>query len=46
MLALVAIPLAAILVRTRIEETALAAALGAQYTGYAARTRRLVPGLW
>jgi protein-S-isoprenylcysteine O-methyltransferase Ste14 len=46
MLTLVAIPLAAVLIRIRVEEAELAAALGAQYTGYAARTRRLVPGLW
>jgi protein-S-isoprenylcysteine O-methyltransferase Ste14 len=46
MVALVAIPLAAILVRIRVEEAELAAALGAQYTSYANRARRLVPGLW
>src|SRR5215469_1213291 len=46
MLALVAIPLAAILVRIRVEEAELAAALGPRYTSYADRTRRLVPGLW
>ena len=45
-LALVAIPLAAILIRIRVEEAELAAALGTQYTSYADRTRRLVPGLW
>jgi protein-S-isoprenylcysteine O-methyltransferase Ste14 len=46
MLALLAIPLAAVLARIRVEERQLAAALGNQYTGYAARTSRLVPGLW
>jgi protein-S-isoprenylcysteine O-methyltransferase Ste14 len=46
MLALVAIPLVAILVRIRVEEAELASALGPSYTSYAARTRRLVPGLW
>ena len=46
MLALVAIPLIAILVRIRVEEAELATALGTQYSSYASRTRRLVPGLW
>lgn len=46
MLTLVLIPLLAILVRIRVEEAALGNALGQQYTTYASRTRRLVPGLW
>ncbi len=46
MLALVLIPLLAVLVRIHVEEAELAAALGPEYTPYASRTRRLVPGLW
>lgn len=45
-LALVLIPLLAIGVRIRVEETELARALGEEYRAYARRTRRLVPGLW
>jgi len=45
-LALVFFPLLAILVRIRVEEAELATALGPEYTLYASRTRRLVPGLW
>ena len=45
-LALVLIPLLAILVRIRVEEAELARALGQEYRAYARRTRRLVPGLW
>ena len=45
-LALVLIPLLAILVRIHVEEAALGNALGREYTSYASRTRRLVPGLW
>jgi protein-S-isoprenylcysteine O-methyltransferase Ste14 len=44
--ALVLIPLLAIGVRIRVEEAALARALGPDYTSYASRTRRLVPGIW
>jgi protein-S-isoprenylcysteine O-methyltransferase Ste14 len=40
------IPLAAVLVRIRVEEARLADALGADYSEYAARTRRLIPGIW
>src|SRR5436305_13982387 len=43
---LVVLPLAGILVRIRIEERALTAALGAEYRRYAERTARLVPGVW
>ncbi|MFB7662995.1 methyltransferase family protein [Kitasatospora sp. NPDC056138] len=32
--------------RIRVEEKVLAAALGEAYTSYAARTHRLVPGIW
>jgi len=46
MLTLVLIPLLAILVRIHVEEAALGNALGREYTIYASRTRRLVPGLW
>ncbi len=45
-LALVVIPLLAVLVRIRLEEAKLATALGPEYTRYASRTHRLVPGLW
>ena len=40
------IPLAAVLMRIRVEETRLFEALGHDYSRYAARTRRLIPGLW
>ena len=46
MLILVALPLAAILVRIRAEEAELGTALGQEYRSYASHTRRLVPGLW
>ncbi|HEV3292534.1 MAG TPA: isoprenylcysteine carboxylmethyltransferase family protein, partial [Streptosporangiaceae bacterium] len=45
-LALVFIPLLAVLVRIHVEEAELATALGPEYTRYASHTRRLVPGLW
>ncbi len=45
-LAFVFIPLLAVLVRIHVEEVELATALGAEYTRYASRTHRLVPGLW
>jgi protein-S-isoprenylcysteine O-methyltransferase Ste14 len=45
-LALVAFPLAGILIRIRVEEAALTAALGESYAAYAARTDRLIPGVW
>jgi protein-S-isoprenylcysteine O-methyltransferase Ste14 len=40
------IPLAAVLARIRVEEARLTSALGPEYQHYAARTRRLVPGIW
>ena len=46
MVSMVMLPLAAILVRIRVEEAELATALGQEYRSYASRTRRLVPGLW
>ena len=45
-LALVLIPLLAVLVRIHVEEAELATALGQEYRAYADRTRRLVPGFW
>ena len=45
-LALVFIPLLAVLVRIHLEEAELATAPGPEYTRYASRTHRLVPGLW
>jgi protein-S-isoprenylcysteine O-methyltransferase Ste14 len=45
-LAIVFIPLLAVLVRIHVEEAKLATALGPEYTRYASRTHRLVPGLW
>jgi protein-S-isoprenylcysteine O-methyltransferase Ste14 len=45
-LAVVVLPLAGILVRIQVEERALVAALGDDYRQYAARTSRLVPGVW
>jgi protein-S-isoprenylcysteine O-methyltransferase Ste14 len=39
-------PLAVFLVRIAVEERALRDALGERYANYAARTRRLLPGLW
>ena len=45
-LALVALPTAGLVVRIRVEEQALLAALGEPYRAYAAHRRRLVPGLW
>jgi protein-S-isoprenylcysteine O-methyltransferase Ste14 len=45
-LALVALPLAGVLVRTRIEEAALNAALGDAYSRYSAGTYRLIPSVW
>jgi protein-S-isoprenylcysteine O-methyltransferase Ste14 len=39
-------PLVGLLVRIRVEEARLNAALGDEYRRYTARTRRLVPGVW
>jgi protein-S-isoprenylcysteine O-methyltransferase Ste14 len=44
--AMVALPLAGLLVRIRVEEQALERALGDEYRRYAAETSRLVPGIW
>jgi protein-S-isoprenylcysteine O-methyltransferase Ste14 len=45
-LALVVVPLIGVLIRIRHEERMLRTALGAEYDAYAARTSRLVPGIW
>jgi protein-S-isoprenylcysteine O-methyltransferase Ste14 len=44
--ALIVLPLIGMLVRIRVEESALIDALGQEYISYAAETRRLVPGVW
>lgn len=46
LLALVLLPLLGLVVRIRVEEAALERALGDEYRAYAARRRRLLPGLW
>ena len=43
---MVVLPLAAILWRIHAEESALLAALGDRYRGYAAQHKRLVPLIW
>lgn len=45
-LMLLNLPLAAIFVRIRVEETKLTIALGQEYETYVGRTWRLIPGLW
>jgi protein-S-isoprenylcysteine O-methyltransferase Ste14 len=44
--ALIVLPLVGMLIRIRVEESVLKRALGAEYTSYAAETRRLIPGVW
>jgi protein-S-isoprenylcysteine O-methyltransferase Ste14 len=46
LLALVVVPLIGVLLRIRAEEAALSQALGESYRSYAARTDRLIPGIW
>jgi protein-S-isoprenylcysteine O-methyltransferase Ste14 len=46
LLAAVLLPLASLLVRIHHEESVLRGALGDDYRDYAARTSRLVPGVW
>lgn len=46
LLVLAALPTAALIVRVRIEEDALAEGLGAAYRLYAAPRKRLFPGVW
>lgn len=43
---IVVVPAAALAVRIVVEEATLARALGGEYAAYAARTARLIPGLW
>jgi len=45
-LLLVVVPVLALGIRIVVEEATLAAALGAEYRAYAARTARLIPGVW
>jgi protein-S-isoprenylcysteine O-methyltransferase Ste14 len=45
-LALVVVPLIGVLIRIRHEERTLHTALGPEYDVYAARTPRLLPGIW
>jgi protein-S-isoprenylcysteine O-methyltransferase Ste14 len=42
----VALPLAALLRRIRVEEAELTRVLGQPYRAYRTRTKRLIPGLW
>jgi protein-S-isoprenylcysteine O-methyltransferase Ste14 len=44
--ALLALTLGGLLYRIRVEEAALSATLGAAYTAYAARRKRLIPWVW
>jgi len=44
--ALVVLPLAGILYRIRVEESALLHYFGTAYQAYASRTKRLLPGIW
>jgi len=46
LLALMVLPLVGVLLRIRAEESALLSALGDGYRAYAARTDRLIPGVW
>jgi protein-S-isoprenylcysteine O-methyltransferase Ste14 len=46
LLALTVLPAVGILIRIRAEEAALSSALGDAYRAYAARTDRLIPGVW
>jgi protein-S-isoprenylcysteine O-methyltransferase Ste14 len=42
----VCLPTVSLVYRIQIEEVALAEGLGAQYTAYQKKTRKLVPGIW
>ncbi|MGC1375008.1 MAG: isoprenylcysteine carboxylmethyltransferase family protein, partial [Anaerolineales bacterium] len=44
--ALAALPLAGILYRIHVEESALLRYFGPAYQAYASRTKRLLPGIW
>jgi len=46
LLVLALVPTAGLLVRIRSEERVLFASLGESYRVYAARRRRLLPGIW
>jgi protein-S-isoprenylcysteine O-methyltransferase Ste14 len=46
LLALAVFPTAGLVIRIRVEETALLCALGEPYRSFAEHRRRLVPGLW
>jgi protein-S-isoprenylcysteine O-methyltransferase Ste14 len=46
LLAIIVLPAVGLLVRIRVEESALLGALGEEYATYAAETRRLIPGVW
>ncbi|QMU80429.1 isoprenylcysteine carboxylmethyltransferase family protein [Streptacidiphilus sp. PB12-B1b] len=46
LVALLGCTLVGVVYRIRVEEQVLTSALGADYTAYAARTNRLVPGVW
>src|SRR4029077_5588899 len=44
--ALIVLSLVGVLIRIRVEESALIEALGQEYVSYAAETRRRIPGVW
>jgi len=46
LLAVILIPLAALLYRIRIEEKVLAVSLGSDYVDYQKRTKKLIPWVW
>ncbi len=46
LMALVVLPLAGMLYRIRVEESALLRYFGPAYQEYASRTKRLLPGIW
>lgn len=46
LLVITVVPAFALGVRIVVEESALSGALGAEYRAYAARTARLIPGVW
>lgn len=46
LLVIAVVPAIALSIRIAVEDSALAGALGADYAAYAARTARLIPGVW